>query len=70
MSDLERIERYATHAQQDAMAVRGAVRLLRVQPNFETRAQDALKKAEAELEESLQLVRQAQQEFSTKPVRV
>jgi hypothetical protein len=36
----------------------------------ETRAEDALKKAETELEESLQLVRQAMQEFSTKPVRV
>lgn len=70
MSDLLRIEHYATKALNDARWTRNAVRQLRVQPDFETRAQDALKTAEAELEEALNTVRQAMHEFSTKPVRV
>ena len=70
MSDLERIERYANHARNNATSVRAAVRILRVQPDFETRAEDALKVAEVELEEALNAVRVAMQEFTTKPVRV
>jgi len=70
MSDLERIERYASHARRDAQSARAAVRQLRVQPDFETRAQDTLGVAAIELEEALSAVRQAMQEFTTKPVRV
>jgi len=70
MSDLERIERYANHARNNAVSTRAAVRLLRVQPDFDTRAEDMLKTAEVELEEALNAIRLAMQEFSTKPVRV
>lgn len=70
MSDLERIERYANHARNNAVSVRGAVRMLRVQPDFDTRAEDMLKTAEVELEEALNALRIAMQEFTTKPVRV
>ena len=70
MSDLERIERYANHARNNATSVRAAVRLLRVQPDFDTRAEDMMKTAEVELEEALSAIRSAMQEFSTKPVRV
>jgi len=68
MSDLERIERYANHARNNAVSIRGAVRLLRTQPEFETRAEDMLKTAEVELEEALSAVRTAMQEFTTKTV--
>lgn len=67
-SDLERIERYATHARNNAISVFGAVRLLRSQPTFETKAHNALKLSEAELEIALEAVRKAMTEFSTKPV--
>lgn len=70
MSDLERIERYANHARNNAVSTRAAVRLLRVQPDFDTRAEDMLTTAEVELEEALSAIRAAKQEFSTKPVRV
>ena len=70
MSDLERIDRYATHALRDAQSVRSAVRQLRVQPKFETRAEDTLGTAAIELEEALNAVRQAMQELTTKPIRV
>jgi len=66
--DLERVERYARHAMIDAITVTGAVRVLRSRPPFETRAEDALRLAEAELENSLNAVRRAMAEFSTKPV--
>jgi hypothetical protein len=67
-ADLERIERHATHARNNAISVFGAVRLLRSQPAFETKAQDALKLSEVELETALEAVRKAMAEFSTKPV--
>lgn len=67
-SDLERIERHATHARNNAISVFGAVRLLRSQPKFDTKAEDALKLSEAELETALDAVRKAMKEFSTKPV--
>jgi hypothetical protein len=68
VSDLDRIERYATRALNDARSLRQSVRLIRTQPNFETRAEDAMKTAETELSASLDAVRQALREFSTKPV--
>jgi hypothetical protein len=68
MSDLERIERYARHARNDAINIYGAVRILRSRPTFETNAEDALRLAEEELEASLSAVRKARQEFTTKPV--
>lgn len=67
-ADLERIERYAHHAMNNAISITGAVRILRAQPNFETNAEAALQRAEAELELTLDAVRKAMQEFSTKPV--
>lgn len=67
-ADLERIERYAHHAMNNAISVTGAVRLLRSQPHFETSAADALRRAEAELELTLDAVRKAMAEFSAKPV--
>lgn len=66
--DLERIERYAVHARNNAISIVGAVRLLRARPEFETKAEDALQAAEVELELSLGAVRKAMQEFTTKPV--
>ena len=66
--DLERIERYARHAVNDAANIVGTVRLLRAQPPFETRAEDTLKSAEADLEVALNAVRKAITEFKTKPV--
>ncbi len=66
--DLERIERYARHAVNDAANIVGTVRLLRNQSPFETRAADTLSSAEADLELALNAVRSAMQEFSTKPV--
>lgn len=66
--DLNRIERHARHAMNSAVSITGAVRILRAQPAFETRAQDQLRCAEAELEAALNAVRNAMQEFSTKPV--
>jgi hypothetical protein len=68
MNDLERIERYARHAMNDAISLTGAVRVLRTRPNFETSAEDQLRSAEAELERSLSAVRSAMREFTTKPV--
>lgn len=67
-SDLERIERYATHARNNAISVFGSVRLLRAQPAFTSRAEDALRVSEAELETALDAVRKAMNEFSKKPV--
>ncbi len=67
-ADLDRIERYATHARNNAISITGAVRLLRTQPAFETKAEDALNLSEAELETALDAVRKAMTEFSTKPV--
>ncbi len=67
-ADLDRIERYATHARNNAISLFGAVRLLRSQPDFETKAHDALKLSEAELETALEAVRKAMNEFSAKPV--
>lgn len=67
-SDLERIERYARHALNNAISITGAVRILRSQPAFETTAQDTLRSAEAELELTLDAVRKAMREFSAKPV--
>ena len=67
-ADLERIERYARHALNSAISITGAVRLLRSQPKFETNAAAQLKAAEAELELTLDAVRKAMTEFSTKPV--
>lgn len=66
--DLERIGRYAHHAMNNAIQITGAVRVLRAQPAFETRAEDQLRCAEAELEAALNAVRGAMREFSTKPV--
>lgn len=68
MSDLERIERYARHARNNAISITGAVRILRSQPAFATNAEDALRSAEVDLELSLDAVRKAMQEFTTKPV--
>lgn len=65
--DLERIERYSTHARNNAISVFGSVRLLRSKPAFDTRAEEALKLSEAELETALDAVRKAMTEFSTKP---
>jgi hypothetical protein len=70
MSDLERIERYANHARNNALSARAAVRLLRIRPDFETRAEEGLKVAEVEIEEALSSIRAALQEYTTKPVRV
>ena len=67
-ADLERIERNATRARNDAITAYGAVRLLRVQPGFETKAMEALKLSEVELETALDAVRKAMTEFSDKPV--
>lgn len=67
-SDLEMIERKATWARNDAIAAYGAVRLLRVQPGFETKAMEALKLSEVELETALDAVRKAITEFADKPV--
>ncbi len=67
-ADLERIERAATHARNNAISAFGAVRLLRSKPAFETRAFDSLKMTEAELETALEAVRKAMNEFSSKPV--
>lgn len=67
-ADLERIERYATDARNNAISIMGAVRVLRTQPAFETRAEDSLKLSEAELEIALDAIRKAMTEFSTKPV--
>jgi hypothetical protein len=67
-SDLERIERYARHALNSAISITGAVRVLRSQPKFETNAEATLRAAEAELEVTLDAVRKAMQEFSTKSV--
>ena len=69
MSDLERIERYAKHALNDATWVRAAVRQLAVQPDFETRAEDTLNVAAIHLEEALAAVRQALTTFRDKPVQ-
>lgn len=66
--DLARIERYARHAVNDAANIVGAVRLLRGQPAFETRAAEILTSAATDLEIALSAVRKAMQEFSTKPV--
>ena len=66
-SDLRRIERYARHAINDAANIVGTVRLLRSQPSFETRAEDALKNAEADLELALNAIRKAMAEFNSKP---
>lgn len=67
-ADLERIERYAHHAMNNAICVSGAVRQLRAKPKFGTLAEAALKSAEAELELTLDAVRKAMREFNTKPV--
>lgn len=67
-ADLERIERYARHALNNVISIKGAVRLLRSQPKFETTAEAQLRAAEAELETTLNAVREAMTEFSTKPV--
>lgn len=67
-SDLERIERYARHALNNAISIKGAVRVLRSQPKFDTAAEASLRSAETELETTLDAVRKAMQEFSTKPV--
>lgn len=66
--DLERIERYARHAVNDAASIIGAVRILRSQPAFETRAADVLSNAETDLQLALNAVRVAAAEFKTKPV--
>lgn len=66
--DLNRIESYATHARNNAISITGAVRILRSRPPFETKAEDALKLSEAELEIALDAVRRAMTEFSAKPV--
>ena len=66
--DLDRIESYATHARNNAISITGAVRILRSKPPFETRAEDALRLSEVELEIALNAVRKAMTEFSDKPV--
>jgi phosphate uptake regulator len=66
-SDLERIERYATHARNNAISITGAARILRFRPPFETRAEDALRMAEVDLETALTAVRMAMAEYNTKP---
>ena len=66
--DLNRIERNARHAMNNAVSITGAVRILRARPAFDTRAEDQLRCAETELEAALNAVRKAMQEFSTKPV--
>ena len=67
-SDLERIERHATHARNCAINITGCVRILRGKPAFNTKAEEALKLSENELETALAAVRKAMSEFSTKPV--
>jgi hypothetical protein len=52
----------------DVIHLLGAVRIIRSQPDFETKAEDAMKSAEAELEHALKVVRDARKQFSTKPV--
>jgi len=66
--DLDRIESYATHARNNAISITGAVRVLRSRPPFETRAEDALKLSEADLEIALDAVRKAMNELNNKPV--
>jgi len=66
--DLARIERNARHVVNGAANIVGSVRLLRAQPAFETRAEDTLKSAEADLELALNAIRSAMREFTTKPV--
>lgn len=68
MSDLARIERYAARIVADAQSLRQSVRMVRTQPDFETRAEDVMKTATAELERTLATVRQALSEFNHKPV--
>ena len=67
-ADLDRIERHARNAMNSAISLHGSVRVLRSQPKFETNAEAQLKAAEAELELTLDAVRKAMMEFSTKPV--
>lgn len=67
-ADLERIERHATHARNCAINITGSVRLLRGRPNFDTKAEEALKLSENELETALAAIRKAMTEFNTKPV--
>ncbi len=65
---LERIERYSSHVINDARSVSFAVRELAHRYDFETNAEDALRNAEKELTNSLRLIREARETFSTKPV--
>jgi hypothetical protein len=69
MSELQRIERHAKHALNDATWAREAARRLTAQPDFETRAEDALNLAAIQLEEALSAVRQAITAFRAKPVQ-
>lgn len=69
MSDIERVERYAMHALNDAVWVRSAVRQLAVRPDFETRAEDALITAEIQLQEALSAVRETITAFRGKSVQ-
>lgn len=66
--DLERLERYATHARNDAISIVGAALVLRTRPPFETRAEEALRIAEGELETALDAIRRAMREYNLKPI--
>lgn len=67
-ADLDRIERHARNAMNSAASLYGSVRVLRSQPKFDTKAAAQLKETEAQLEITLDAVRKAMTEFSTKPV--
>lgn len=67
-ASLERIERYSSHVINDARSVSIAVRELAHRFDFETNADDALQRAEAELMNSLHLIRDARKNYSAKPV--
>lgn len=54
--ELEGIERKALHLIEDARGLLSYMRLLRVTPDFETRAEDELRNAKAALTDALQAV--------------
>jgi hypothetical protein len=70
MSDLERVERYARHAVNDALSAKSAVRALASRPGFETIAEDELRKAERDLTEALTAIRKSLSSYRKKPVNV
>lgn len=65
---LERIERYAAHVINDARSASAAVKALPARPGFKTNAEEALRNAQSELTESLELLGEALAEYSEKPI--